>query len=281
MISVFGSTGFIGSRFCELFDREVVRIGRDNYVPKTGEVLYLISTTNNYNVFDNPNLDIDTNLTVLVDVLKNCKNKGIVFNFVSSWFVYGKNESLPAREEDPCNPKGFYSITKRAAEQLVISFCETFKIKYRIFRLGNVYGEGDASVSKKKNALQYLIGEIIDNKDINLYDGGTNIRDFIYVDDVCRAMKLCMEKSDINNIVNISNGRPYQFLSLMEHTRDRVKSKSKFISVKPTEFHDIVQVKNMYLDTTKLKKLGFKPKISIEDGLNIVINHYTKRKDLR
>jgi nucleoside-diphosphate-sugar epimerase len=281
MISVFGSTGFIGSRFCELFDREVVRIARDNYVPKTGEVLYLISTTNNYNVFDNPNLDIDTNLTVLVDVLKNCKNKGIVFNFVSSWFVYGKNESLPAREEDPCNPKGFYSITKRAAEQLVISFCETFKIKYRIFRLGNVYGEGDASVSKKKNALQYLIGEIIDNKDINLYDGGTNIRDFIYVDDVCRAMKLCMEKSDINNIVNISNGRPYQFLSLMEHTRDRVKSKSKFISVKPTEFHDIVQVKNMYLDTTKLKKLGFKPKISIEDGLNIVINHYTKRKDLR
>ena len=281
MISVFGSTGFIGSRFCELFDREVVRIGRDNYVPKTGEVLYLISTTNNYNVFDNPNLDIDTNLTVLVDVLKNCKNKGIVFNFVSSWFVYGKNESLPAREEDPCNPKGFYSITKRAAEQLVISFCETFKIKYRIFRLGNVYGEGDASVSKKKNALQYLIGEIIDNKDINLYDGGTNIRDFIYVDDVCRAMKLCMEKSDINNIVNISNGRPYQFLSLMEHTRDRAKSKSKFISVKPTEFHDIVQVKNMYLDTTKLKKLGFKPKISIEDGLNIVINHYTKRKDLR
>jgi len=67
----------------------------------------------------------------------------------------------------------------------------------------------------------------------------------------------------------------------MEYTRDRVKSKSKFISVKPTEFHNIVQVKNMYLDTAKLKKLGFKPKISIEDGLNIVIDHYTKRKGLK
>jgi nucleoside-diphosphate-sugar epimerase len=241
--------------------------------------LYFISTTNNYNIFDNPNLDIDTNLTVLVNVLKNCKDKGITFNFVSSWFVYGKNNSLPAKEDDYCNPKGFYSITKRAAEQLVISFCETFKIKYRIFRLGNVYGESDISVSKKKNALQYLIKEIINNRDINLYDGGTHIRDFIYVDDVCRAIKLCMQKSDINGIINVSNGRPYQFLSLMEYTRDKVKSKSKFIPVKSTEFHNIVQVKNMYLDTTKLRKLGFKPDVLIEDGLDIIINHYKNIKN--
>lgn len=279
MISVFGSTGFIGSKFCELFGKETIRIDRDNYVPQSNEILYFISTTNNYNIFDNPNLDIDTNLTVLVNVLKNCKDKGITFNFVSSWFVYGKNNSLPAKEDDCCNPKGFYSITKRAAEQLVISFCETFKIKYRIFRLGNVYGESDISVSKKKNALQYLIKEIINNRDINLYDGGTHIRDFIYVDDVCRAIKLCIQKSDINSIINVSNGRPYQFLSLMEHTRDKVKSKSKFIPVKSTEFHNIVQVKNMYLDTTKLRKLGFKPDVLIEDGLDIIINHYKNIKN--
>lgn len=279
MISVFGSTGFIGSKFCELFGKETIRIDRDNYVPQSNEILYFISTTNNYNIFDNPNLDIDTNLTVLVNVLKNCKDEGITFNFVSSWFVYGKNNSLPAKEDDCCNPKGFYSITKRAAEQLVISFCETFKIKYRIFRLGNVYGESDISVSKKKNALQYLIKEIINNRDINLYDGGTHIRDFIYVDDVCRAIKLCIQKSDINSIINVSNGRPYQFLSLMEHTRDKVKSKSKFIPVKSTEFHNIVQVKNMYLDTTKLRKLGFKPDVLIEDGLDIIINHYKNIKN--
>tara|TARA_Y100000310_G_scaffold316153_1_gene367558 strand:- start:526 stop:1371 length:846 start_codon:yes stop_codon:yes gene_type:complete len=281
MISVFGATGFIGSKFCELFDKETIKIDRDSCVPETRDVLYLISTTSNYNVFDNPNLDIDTNLSVLIDILKNCKDREIIFNFVSSWFVYGKNDSLPASENDHCNPKGFYSITKRAAEQLIISYCETFKIKYRIFRLGNVYGEGDMSVSKKKNALQYLMGEIIENRDINLYDGGTNIRDFIYVNDVCHAMKMCMEKSDINNIINISNGKPYQLLSLMEYTRDKVDSKSRFISVNPTEFHDIVQVKNMYLDTTKLKNLGFKSDISIEDGLNIIIDHHRKGEGLK
>jgi|TARA_Y100000296_G_C5175476_1_gene259798 nucleoside-diphosphate-sugar epimerase len=274
MISVFGSSGFIGTRFCQLYSNDVYKIDRNDYVPKSSDVLYLISTIHNYNVFDNPHLDINTNLNVLINVLENCKNKDIVFNFISSWFVYGKADTLPATEESHCNPKGFYSITKRAAEQLIISYCETFNIKYRIFRLANVYGESDPSVSKRKNALQYLINEIINNRDINLYDGGKHIRDFIYIDDVCNAIKLCTEKADINSIINIGNGRPYQFLDLMTYVNEKVNSKTNFIHVKPTNFHNIVQVKNMYLDISKLKNLGFKPKYSIEQGLDKIIEHY-------
>jgi|TARA_R100001086_G_scaffold206690_1_gene122475 nucleoside-diphosphate-sugar epimerase len=249
-------------------------MNRDVYNPKSSNVLYLISTIHNYNVFDDPHLDINTNLNVLINVLENCKNKDVVFNFVSSWFVYGKTDTLPATEESYCNPKGFYSITKRTAEQLIVSYCKTFNIKYRIFRLANVYGESDQSVSKQKNALQYLINEIINNRDINLYDGGKHIRDFIYIDDVCNAIKICTEKADVNSIINIGNGRPYQFLDLMSYVKEKVDSKTDFIHVKPTDFHNIVQVKNMYLDVSKLRNLGFKPKYSIEQGLDKIIEHY-------
>ncbi len=274
MISVFGSTGFIGTRFCQLYPNETYKMNRDVYNPKSSNVLYLISTIHNYNVFDDPHLDINTNLNVLINVLENCKNKDVVFNFVSSWFVYGKTDTLPATEESYCNPKGFYSITKRTAEQLIVSYCKTFNIKYRIFRLANVYGESDQSVSKQKNALQYLINEIINNRDINLYDGGKHIRDFIYIDDVCNAIKICTEKADVNSIINIGNGRPYQFLDLMSYVKEKVDSKTDFIHVKPTDFHNIVQVKNMYLDVSKLRNLGFKPKYSIEQGLDKIIEHY-------
>ncbi len=274
MISVFGSTGFIGTRFCQLYPNEIYKMNRDDYNPKSSNVLYLISTIHNYNVFDDPHLDINTNLNVLINVLENCKNKDVVFNFVSSWFVYGKTDTLPATEESYCNPKGFYSITKRTAEQLIVSYCKTFNIKYRIFRLANVYGESDQSVSKQKNALQYLINEIINNRDINLYDGGKHIRDFIYIDDVCNAIKICTEKADVNSIINIGNGRPYQFLDLMSYVKEKVDSKTDFIHVKPTDFHNIVQVKNMYLDVSKLRNLGFKPKYSIEQGLDKIIEHY-------
>jgi len=274
VISVFGSTGFIGTRFCQLYPNEIYKMNRDDYNPKSSNVLYLISTIHNYNVFDDPHLDINTNLNVLINVLENCKNKDVVFNFVSSWFVYGKTDTLPATEESYCNPKGFYSITKRTAEQLIVSYCKTFNIKYRIFRLANVYGESDQSVSKQKNALQYLINEIINNRDINLYDGGKHIRDFIYIDDVCNAIKICTEKADVNSIINIGNGRPYQFLDLMSYVKEKVDSKTDFIHVKPTDFHNIVQVKNMYLDVSKLRNLGFKPKYSIEQGLDKIIEHY-------
>jgi len=281
MISVFGSTGFIGSKFCDMYPDEIVKVGREDDTPKSSDVLYFISTIHNYNVFDDVHLDINTNLNKLMRVLQNCKNNDMTFNFISSWFVYGKNNILPATEDTHCNPKGFYSITKRTAEQLLISYCETFKIKYRILRLANVYGESDTSVSKQKNALQYLIGEIIDNKDINLYDGGKHIRDFIYVDDVCDAIHACIKKGDINTIINVGSGRPHQFLDLMMYVKDRVGSTSNFIDVHPTEFHNVVQVKNMYLDISTLRQLGFVPKVSIEDGLNTIIDHYKKKRGLK
>jgi nucleoside-diphosphate-sugar epimerase len=279
MISVFGATGFIGNRFCSLYADDVIPIPRDSKSPQTEDVLYFISTIHNYNIFTDPHLDIDTNLTLLVEVLENCRKnnpEGTVFNFISSWFVYGKTPHLPVSERDACNPKGFYSITKRAAEQLLISYCETYNMKYRILRLANVYGTGDNKVSKKKNALQYMIDEVANNRDINLYDGGVHVRDFIYVDDVCSALKLCVEKAPINQIINIGTGVPTSIGEAMGYVREELGSTAKFNHVEPPHFHNVVQVKNMYLDVTKLKDLNFVPQYDIKRGLDKLLENYRK-----
>ena len=205
LINVLGGKGFVGSRYRELTENVVINAKYDYNVKDDSEVVYFISTVDNYNVLTNPYIDIETNLIHLIRVLENCKNKNIEFIFISSWFVYGETET-PARETSPCYPKGFYSITKRTAEQLLISYCETFGIKWRIIRLGNVLGKGDKKVSKKKNALQYLINEIKENRDINLYDGGDLYRDYIHVDDVVQAINLIIEKGEIGEIYNVANG---------------------------------------------------------------------------
>tara|TARA_R100000315_G_scaffold56221_1_gene30501 strand:+ start:542 stop:1390 length:849 start_codon:yes stop_codon:yes gene_type:complete len=273
-ISVYGSTGFIGGRFCQLYHDDIVRIPREQRSPETNEILYFISTTNNYNIFENPHVDIETNLSLLIDVLEKCKGReDVVFNFISSWFVYGKTDDLPAHENSVCNPRGFYSITKRTAEQLLTSYCETFKIKYRILRLGNVFGETDADVSKKKNAMQYLINEIYNDRDINLYDDGSNVRDYIYVDEVCRAIKLCIDSAPCNETINIGSGNPRTIREIMSYCRDKLNSKSKFVSIDAPEFHKIVQVKNMYLDITKLKNLGYVPDLNIWDKIDVIMNN--------
>lgn len=278
-ISVFGSTGFIGNRFCNLYSNDIIRIPRDSHTPESRDILYFISTVDNYNVHNDLHIDINTNLTVLMNVLDNIKNRedkeDITFNFISSWFVYGQNHEIPFREDhSKCNPTGFYSITKYCAEQMLISFCETYNIKYRILRLANVVGEGDKKISKKKNAVQFLIKEIVHNRDVPLYYGGEVLRDYIYVDDVCNAVKLCMEKAPTNEIINIGSGEPYRFLDIINSAIDYAKSTSLIQQIQPTKFHNIVQVRHSYLDISKLTSYGFKIKYDIKSIVTRLVDHY-------
>lgn len=264
-LSVFGGTGFVGSEFCRTTEKEMEVIDRDSRNPVGKEILYLISTTHNYHVFDDVHKDVDTNLTILLDVLKNLK-EGSVFNFVSSWFVYGDAE-LPATEESPCHPKGFYSITKKCAEELIVSYCETFGHQYRILRLCNVYGKNDPGSSKKKNALQYLIERLKNHEPIDLYHAGQFYRDYMHVTDVARAIDLCLEKAPLNSILNIGSGEKVLFKEVIDLAVKNTQSKSVLNTIDPPEFHKVVQVKDFYMKTDRLKELGFKPSISLEQGI--------------
>lgn len=279
-INVFGGTGFIGSKFCNLYPEEVIVNSRENYKPQSEEILYFISTIDNYNIHTDLHVDVDTNLKVLLNVLEHIKNNpNTTFNFVSSWFVYGQNDKTPFREDDlGCNPTGFYSITKRCAEQLIISFCNTYNVKYRIFRLANVLGEGDQKISKKKNALQFLIKEIVEGRDVELYYGGNVLRDYIYVDDVCQAIHHCIENAPVDQIINIGSGKPYLFLNIIKKAIKKTNSASKIIEIQPTHFHNIVQVKNSYLDTTKLSNFGYECQYGIDDIVQKLVNHYSSCK---
>ena len=265
-IDLFGGTGFVGSNFYNLYKDEVYIHPRNHNTPYCKNILYMISTTDNYNVLEDSCKDINTNLIKLMEVLDNCKNKDIVFNFVSSWFVYGDTD-LPAKETSYCNPKGFYSITKKCAEDLLISYCRTFNIKYRILRLANVYGGNDAGISKRKNALTYLINRIKNNENVNLYFNGNFIRDYVHIDEACKSIKLCLGKVQVNDIYNIGNGEPIVFKDIIDYAVEQTKSKSNITPIDQPEFHKIVQVKDMYLDNSKIKNLGFEKSIDIYQGI--------------
>lgn len=263
MVNLFGK-GFIGARYANMYP--CIVNDRNDLTVKSSEVLYMISTTDNYNVHINPYIDVDTNIITLIRVLENCKNKDIIFNFVSSCFVYGDVPS-PYTEDSHCKPKGFYSITKYTAEQLLVSYCETFKIKYRILRLANVVGAGDKNVSKKKNILTYLIREIKKGNEITLYDHGDFFRDYIHVEDVCRAINLILAKGELNNIYNIGNGKSIRFRDAIDYALNKTKSTSK---IKPISQQGI-NMKEMVMDSSKLKSLGYNPKYSLDEIIDELI----------
>lgn len=280
--SVYGGFGFVLGEFCTQFKDEVIRIAKVDDEPQSNRILYGISTTDNYSVFDNSTLDIETNLIKLMNVLDACHNKygkDFEFTFISSWFVYGKSgsEETPLTEEGYCNPTGFYSITKRSAEQLLISYCETFGIKYKILRLANVIGAKDRKVSKKKNALQYLFDKIVHDEPIELYDNGEFYRDYIDVRDVARAIKLAMESPLPYTVYNISNGVSHKFIDLIKFAIEYAQSKSTvWDKLDKPEFHKVVQSKNVFLSNKKLEETGYKPAYTIWQSIQDIIDDYTR-----
>lgn len=275
LINVYGGTGTIGSVFYKRYEDQCNLMARSRvYTHIPGPILYLISTTHNYNVFKEPHLDVDTNLTWFIEVLESWKKNHPteVFNFVSSWFVYGDGyDETPANELSACNPKGWYSITKRCAEQMLISYAQTFNLKYRIFRLGNVIAPGDKGVSAQKNALQYLVNQMKAGEEIQVYEGGNFYRNYMHVTDTVEAMKFLMDWAPTNQVYNVGHHKNSKFIDLLLYTKKELKYKRDFKYIEQKDFHKIVQTKSFKMDTTTLKDLGFVPKLSVEAALDTCI----------
>ena len=265
-ISVYGGTGFVGSVFSKIYQKESLVIPREERRPQSENIVYFLSTTTNYNVFEDLHVDINTNLNILMDVLEYCKGTNTIFNYVGTGFVYG-NDILNSKETDECNPRGFYSITKRAAEQLLVSFCETFDVKYRIIRSASIYGH-DKTQSSKKNVLGHMVNLLKEDKEICLYDGGEYYRDYMHVNDVSRAIRTIMDIGEINSIYNIGAGNPRLYKDIISMAKEMSNSKSEIKSIPTPDFYRRVQAKNFTLNVDKLKSLGFEPQITLEQGLS-------------
>lgn len=271
-IALFGH-GFIGRELTRQFPDFYDPMPRDAIDTVAPQILYGISTTHNYHVKDgDPFIDINTNLVHFMKVLDASISEETVFNLISTWFVYGETD-LPAREDSYCNPKGFYSITARAREQLLISYCDTFGLKYRILRLGNVIGVGDEKASLKKNALQWFIKEIALGNDIKIYKDAS-VRDYIDVRDCARAIHLVLEKGELNTIYNIANGQGLNVKDLIQTALRAGGFESNVTEMEVPEFHKVVQTRAMFLNVNKIKSLGYVQQHDIKTSIRELVSYY-------
>jgi nucleoside-diphosphate-sugar epimerase len=272
-ITLFGGTGFVGSHFIGHNPNRFIIQSRDDFNPATNNILWLISTLSNYNVFEDLLIDIHTNQILLMKMLDNAKKKfgeDFCVNYVSTWFVYGLGKENPVKENELCNPKGFYAITKHSAEQLLESYCATFGVKYRILRLAGVLGRGDNHTSYKKKAVQYMVSELMEGNKVKLYKE-VSIRDFIDVRDCVRAMEMVIDTGDWNTVYNVGNGEGISVNSLI-YQAQKIADRGEVYEVEVPTFHKKVQTREFWMDTTKLKLLGYRQKYTLEDTLKWMIN---------
>ena len=257
MLSIYGGTGIIGSYYINLHGGQL--IPRNQLEPLSDNVLYLISTTSNS--YSNPLIHTDTNIDCLMKRIIACHQAGIkTFNFISSWFVYGPSDGK-MKENNNCNPKGLYSITKYCAEQLVIDFCSYHGIQWKVLRLANIYGGPDKSTGQR-NALHYMIQELKANRPVQGVWGLS--RDFLHIYEACRAIELICKNGKNNTIYNIGSGYSTLQSDCLEFCK-RVLGSTSDLSFRSHRANE--QSLAMSLDCNGIQSLGFRPLISMEEGL--------------
>ncbi|MHA1284730.1 MAG: dTDP-glucose 4,6-dehydratase [Promethearchaeota archaeon] len=225
---------------------------------------------------ENPEIFCETNISGTLSLLNAAiKNKIFKFIQISTDEVYGSLgfEDEPFTELSKLAPNSPYSATKASADLLVRAYFKTYNLPINITRCSNNYGP----YQFPEKLIPLMINNILQNKELPIYGRGINIRDWIYVEDHCRAIIKVLEKGQIEEIYNVGGDSEISNLELVKRLLkilNKPESLIKFVKDRPC--HDLRYAINHNKIT---KELGWKPKVNFNEGLKLTVNWYLQNKN--
>ena len=240
---------------------------------KPNVIIHLAGNTSHSKSFEEPLKDVDSNAKSTLFMLEKIRELDLKCKFLlgSTFIVIGKPKKLPIDENTPCNPTTIYGTNRLASEYFCKIYHDVYGLDTNIFRITNSYGPRE-QVIPKKNAINFLIYQAFKKQEISIYNKGKIFRDFIYVDDVISGINTILEKGKPGELYWISSGKRtwfYEFGNILEKTTG---CKVKY-SETPT-YTKKVDVGNFLVNNSKLCKLGWTPKISIDVGIKKTLTFF-------
>jgi len=213
---------------------------------------------------------IQTNVVGVFTLLEVARKSGISrFIQVGTDESYGSIKRGSFSEESPLQPNSPYAATKAAADLLVRSYFITYRLPVMITRSSNNFGP----YQYPEKLIPLFITNLMENKKVPLYGRGKNIRDWLYVEDNCKAIDLILIKGKLGEIYNISGGNERTNLTITEAILKNMHQGKEMIElVKDRPGHDF----RYSLNNRKIRKLGWKPEVNFEEGLEKTIRWYQK-----
>jgi dTDP-glucose 4,6-dehydratase len=213
---------------------------------------------------------VRSNIQGTYTLLEAARRKRIPrFVHVSTDEVYGSlapGES--ADEQAPLGPNSPYAASKAASDLLVRSYWKTYGFPVITTRCSNNYGP----YQFPEKLIPLIISNALEGRKLPLYGDGLNERDWIFVEDHCRALDRVLHEGRRGETYNIGSGRPVSNLDLIRGLLSLLKKSEdliEFVADRPG--HD----RRYALDTTKIsKELGWRASVSLEEGLNRTVAWY-------
>jgi GDP-L-fucose synthase len=301
-ILVAGGTGLVGSAIVREFkrvNRDVVGISskdvnlldRDKtfaYIKKLNPTAIIdaaakvggIGGNNAFPVeFLTQNLQIQSNLMDAAHAAKTEK-----FVFLGSSCIYPRNCPQPIKEDylltgELEQTNSAYAIAKIAGIELIKSYRKEYGYKWISVMPTNLYGPNDNFDLETSHVLPALIRKFIEAKqnnksEVTVWGSGTPLREFLHTDDLAKAVLLCMEKYDDAQQINVGSGVEISILDLANKIAEKVGFSGSIVmdANKPDG------TPRKVLDITKVSNLGWKPTITLDQGIASTVEWYLENK---
>lgn len=186
---------------------------------------------------------------------------------ISTDEVYGSVPEGASREADELRPRNPYAASKAGADRLAYSFWATYQVPVIVTRASNNYGP----YQFPEKVIPLFVTNAVDGVPVPLYGDGLNVRDWLHVTDHCHALDLILTRGTVGDVYNIGGGNEVANVDLTGRILDLVgRPRSLIRPVPDRPGHD----RRYALDTTKLRELGWAPRVHFDDGLRATVDWY-------
>lgn len=240
-------------------------------VSKADIAFHLVCSTTPGSSIENIIYDAESNIISTIKFLDCCVRaviKKVIF-ISSGGTVYGVCNKVPIKENNILNPICPYGTSKMIAEKYLYLYNHLYGLDYTVLRVANAYGERQDPL-RGQGVIAVWLDKIIKDKTIEVWGDGTVIRDYIYVKDIVRALRLAAEIDTKERIYNVGSGKGYSLLDVINIFKQTMNKdfEVSFIGARK------IDIPKNILDIQLIgKSLGWSPKVSLEDGIANIYNH--------
>jgi UDP-glucose 4-epimerase len=225
--------------------------------------------------------DLEINCKSQLTILEACKknNKDVKIVYAGTRQQYGKPNYLPVDEDHIVHPTDVNGINKMAGEWYHILYNNVYGIRASSLRLVNTYGPRQLLKHNRQGFIGWFINLILKDKKIELFGGGSQMRDFNYVDDTVDAFLIAGADDRSNgNFYNLGGQSPTSLKELVKLMID-IAGCGCYEEIPFPKERKKIDIGDFYSDYSKIRnELGWEPKISIREGLQKTFEYYKKHK---
>ena len=226
---------------------------------------------------ENPGIFLETNIMGTAVLMDACRKYGIQrYHQVSTDEVYGDlpldRPDLFFTEETPLHTSSPYSSSKASADLLVMAYYRTYGLPVTISRCSNNYGP----YHFPEKLIPLMIANALADKPLPVYGNGENVRDWLYVEDHCRAIDLIIHAGKVGAVYNVGGHNEKRNIDIVRIICQELgKPESLIVHVEDRKGHD----RRYAIDPAKIhRELGWLPETKFEDGIKKTIKWYLEHK---